>query len=180
MLSLIVLFGAATLLACFWPQICSFLSVKVIPWIRENWGEKFANPLITITQWLNEGIRGIRRGFKDCVLFIKERVLMMKMTAIRTPNGEIIGERVIKVEGENGDVVTIKKPVDPSTLPIDIQNAIIRQMPDENGNRGAQQDEKQLLLEKAKERLIKDRGLPQSQAEVAELKATAEILEMSV
>ena len=105
---------------------------------------------------------------------------MMKMTAIRTPNGEIIGERVIKVEGENGDVVTIKKPVDPSTLPIDIQNAIIRQMPDENGNRGAQQDEKQLLLEKAKERLIKDRGLPQSQAEVAELKATAEILEMSV
>lgn len=179
MLSLIAVFVIGFLFVHFWPQIRSFLASKVFPWVRENWGEKFANPLITITEWLDGKIRGIRRGFKECIRFVKERILLMEMVSVREPGGEIRGTRTIKLKGENGDVVIIKEKVDQSSLPIDIQNAILKQMPDKDGNRHAQLDEKQLLVEMARERLKGDRNLAQTQEEVAEVDGAAQILEMS-
>lgn len=76
----------------------------------------------------------------------------------------ISGTTTTELKGENGEVVVIKttKPVDAISLPVDIQNAIIKQMPDKDGNRNAQLDEKQLLIERAKERLAKDRQLAQT------------------
>lgn len=180
MLSLILAFGIGILLAYFWPQIRSFLSRTVFPWIRENWGEEYANPLITVTEWLDGKIRGIRKGFKECILFIKHRILSQELIATRQPGGAINGTRTTKLQGENGDVVVIKEQVDPSTLPIDIQNAIIKQMPDANGNRSAQLDEKQLMLEKAKARLREDRALAQTREESVEGEEAAQVLEMAV
>lgn len=85
MLLLTSIFAIAVLLTYFWPQILSFLSRIVLPWVRKNWGEKFFEPLVTITEWLNGTICGIRRGFKDSMRFIKERILNMNTKYVRQP-----------------------------------------------------------------------------------------------
>ena len=182
MLLLASIFAIAVLLTYFWPQIRSFLSRIVLPWIHKNWGEKFFEPLVAITEWLDGKIRGIRRGFKDSIRFIKERVLNMNTKIVRQPGGVISGTTTTELKGENGEVVVIKttKPVDAISLPVDIQNAIIKQMPDKDGNRNAQLDEKQLLIERAKERLAKDRQLAQTREEVVEAEEAAQILDMAV
>ena len=178
MLTLLVIFAAAFLLICFWPQIRSFLSQTVLPWIAKNWGENFFNPLVQVTAWLDGKICGVRRGFKECVRFIKERILNMKTTIMRVPSGEIINTTSTEIEKNNGDIVriTTRKPVDFDSLHPDIQAAILRQMPDKDGNRSAQSDDKHLLMAKIKERAEEDKKLAQSQEEEVE---TEEILEMA-
>lgn len=182
MLLLASIFAIVVLLTYFWPQIRSFLSRIVLPWIHKNWGEKFFEPLVTITEWLDGKIRGIRRGFKDSIRFIKERILNMNTIIVRQPGGVISGTTTTELKGENGDVVVIKttKPVDATALPVDIQNAIIKQMPDRNGNRNAQLDEKQLLIERAKDRLREDQRLAQTREETKEAEEAALILDMAI
>ena len=178
MLILLTVIGIAILLICFWPQIRSLLTQTVLPWIKRNWGEKFFNPLVKVTDWLDGKIRGIRRGFNQCVRFIKERILNMKTTIVRVPSGEIINETATDIKNNNGDIVriTTRKPVDFNSLSQDIQAAILQQMPDKDGNRRAQSDDKQLLMAKIKERAKEDKKLAPSQEEEAE---TEEILEMA-
>lgn len=180
MLFLTSIFAIAVLLTYFWPQIRSFLSRIVLPWIHKNWGEKFFEPLVTITEWLDGKIRGIRRGFKEGIRFIKERILNMNTGIVRQPGGVWSGTTTTELQGENGEVVVIKttKPVDATTLSVDIQNAIIKQMPDKDGNRNALLDEKQLLIERAKERLKKDLQLSQTKEEEKEAAEAAQILDM--
>lgn len=159
MLLTLVGIAIAFVVTLFWPTIRSALSKSVIPYVRKLFGDKFADPLVSIVSWLDGKIRGVRRGFKESLKFIKEKVLGIRTTYERKPGSDVVvGTQVVDIDGDE-EVIRIKKP---SSVPFDElppawQNKLLE------GEKSVTVDEKQLMLEKAKERLKASAGADASE-----------------
>lgn len=166
----------AAVVMLFWPTIRSALSRAVIPHIRKLLGDKFADPLVTIVSWLDEKIRGVRRGFKKSLKFLKENVLGIRTVYTRVPGSRVVeGTQTVDIDGGE-EVIRIKKPsaVPFGELPAAWQNKLLQ------GESSVTVDEKRLMLEKAKERLKAEAAVASYDAEEEnEAKEMAELVNES-
>lgn len=145
----------AVLMTVFWPSIRSFLARKLIPFVRQKWGEKIAGPLASLTIWLNKKACLVRKGVAEAIRFVKTRILRMESRYVMTPDGNVIGTEIREIDNGDGTITRMTKPttVDWVDLPQSQRAEFLRQKATKDGYKTGMLDEKELALEAAKEKL---------------------------
>jgi hypothetical protein len=124
---------SSLLMVAVWPYIVDYLSVSVIPWIREHWGETYAYLLAEFVTWLDRGCSVARAKLRDAWQFFQSRVLRMKATytKVSATSAKMKTETILATPG--GKVVRKieEQEVTWEDLPPEIRNEMIRQNSEE-------------------------------------------------
>jgi len=153
----------------FWPGLCRFISTHIIPWVEEEFGKDWSNPLINFTQWLNGKITAVRVGFAKIYRWFKERILRMKSNYKYNPNTETVTKTTVTATKKENNDVEIRKYTeiqDIGEIPPEVMKLILHaQTKDEV----AQEDGMETIDKMVKNRCEQDKNKVQTYREQKEL-----------
>ncbi|MEQ2009306.1 MAG: hypothetical protein ABMA26_21195 [Limisphaerales bacterium] len=128
-ITITLIISAAVAILSFWPHIVSFLSERIIPWIRERVSHQAGEVIADLLTYADQGSTAVRRSVRELWRRFRGVVVSSEMKVERSDASTAIARTTTVVRDEAGELWkgTEERVVDWSEIPTAIRSEFIRQ-----------------------------------------------------